>query len=524
MQAGSGARHLLAISVLFALAAVGTTAAMIVADRAGTIREAQQRNVVLAQLLEEHARRAFDISKASLIDLSGRVMATGKPKVSPDVVARMTSWIKDIPQIFSFWLYDAAGRVVYTTQQVETTDIDYSDREYFKAHRAGADLHVGPMTRGRIDKIWFFSLSKRLADRDGNFQGVLLASMRTDYFGSLFNRLGLGPNENIAISRTDGAVVVRRLANWTSDVAPNGASHPKFTTYISTAPSGVFEAASPIDNVNRIGAYRVVEGWPLLVSAASDKDEMLAAWRSRALRSAAFCTMVLFLIGFLTWWGYRRISGETRALAAASASATRNAVLLNEIHHRVKNNLTIIQSLLLLEANLAPPEMRHGYQDSVARIEAMGLVHKLLYQTQDFEGLDAAEYLRRLCHGLESAALGHIQIITEANQLEIGLDTAIPLALIVNELVTNALKHAFANNEEGEVLVRLQCDGPNVTLLVQDNGCGLAAGIDPARSKGLGLRLVAQLTEQLNGSLAVKSEGGTAFTVAFPWAAAGQAQ
>ena len=177
----------------------------------------------------------------------------------------------------------------------------------------------------------------------------------------------------------------------------------------------------------------------------------------------------------------------------------------------------------MLEANLVPPEARRGYQDSIARIEAMGLVHKLLYQTQEFEGMDAAEYLRRLCDGLASAGTRHIQITAEADLLEVDLDTAIPLALIINELVTNALKHAFPNTEKGEVRVRLLRDGPDVTLLVQDNGCGLAAEMDAARSKGLGLRLVAQLTEQLNGSLAVKNDGGAAFTVAFPWAAASHA-
>ena len=150
MQAGTGARLLLAISGLFAVAAVTTTGVMIETDRAGTIREVQQRNVVLAQMLEEHARRAFDISKASLLDLADKVMATGKPRVTPDIAARMAAWIIDIPQVFSFWVYGADGRVVYTTQQLDTAGLDYTDREYFKAHRDGTDLHIGRMTRGRV--------------------------------------------------------------------------------------------------------------------------------------------------------------------------------------------------------------------------------------------------------------------------------------------------------------------------------------------------------------------------------------
>jgi signal transduction histidine kinase len=328
MQAGSGARRLLTISGVFALTALVTTTTMIAADRTGAIHEAQQRNAVLVQVIEEHARRAFDISKASLIDLDREMAVSGRPNVMPPVAARMANWISDVPQIYSFWLIDAKGRVMHTTQPVDSTGFDFSDREYFKVHRDGNDWHVGRMTLGRIDKVWFFSLSKRLTDQDGTFQGVLVASMRVDFFTALYQRLGLSANDNVAIYRLDGAVVARRLGNWTGEVGPSGAGHPVFTEYFPKSPSGVFEAASTIDRVVRVGAYRGVEDWPLIVTSVSDKDKLLKAWRSRARHNAAYCAAVLLSLGFMTWWGYRRVSGEARALKALHEGERRFKVAL----------------------------------------------------------------------------------------------------------------------------------------------------------------------------------------------------
>jgi len=516
MRAGTGARLMLAISSLFAASALATMAITIENDRVGTIREAEQKSAMLAQLLEEHTRRAFDISKASLLELGEAVMTSGRPVVTPAAANRMAAWVRDVPQIGTFWLIDPDGRVLYTTQPGAEPGIDVSDREYFSALRDGGDLHIGQLTQGRINHNWFFSLGKRLIDRNGRFQGVLVASMRTDYFTSLYDRLGLGEFDNITIYREDGAVVARRLANWGGEVPPSGAGHALFTEYLPKAASGVFEGVSPIDHVRRLCAYRGVEGWPLVVLANTDKDRVLAPWRRRALNSVGYCVAVLAALGFLSWWGYRRISGETSALASASATATRNAILLNEVHHRVKNNLAIIQSLLMLEANLVAPEARQGYEHSISRVEAMGLVHHLLYQTQDFEGVDAAAYLCRLSDGLKASGATNVDIATEVEAVAIDLDTAIPVALIVNEVVVNALKHGFPNGRAGTVTIRLRSGDGQCTLTVADDGIGLPDGVEQGRLRGLGLMLVSQLTKQLGGNWTMEGGTGTLFTLIFP--------
>jgi len=516
MRAGTGARLMLAISGLFAVSALATTSVTIETDRVGTIQESEGRSAVVAQMVEEHARLAFDISKAALLELGDVVMESGGPRVTPAAAARMSAWVRDLPQINAFWLIDADGRVIYTSRPIAAAGHDVSDREYFNALRDGGEFLVGRMTLGRLEPGWFFTLSRRLVDKEGNFRGVLVASMRTDYFASLYNRLGLGEFDNITLYRADGAVVARRLTNWSGDVVPSAANHPLITDYALKAASGVFEGVSPIDHVLRLCAFRRVDNWPLIVLANSDKDRVLEPWRRRAASSVAYCAAVLAALAFLTWWGYRRISGEARALATATATATRNAILLNEVHHRVKNNLAIIQSLLMLEANQVAPEARQGYEHSIARVEAMGLVHHLLYQTQDFEGIDAAAYLRRLTDGLGASAPATIEIVNDVEAVAIDLDTAIPLALIVNEVVINALKHGFPDGRTGRVTVRLRHDGGWATLTVEDDGVGLPDGVEQDRLRGLGLMLVTQLTKQLGGTWTITCGDGASFTLGFP--------
>ncbi|MGE5545729.1 MAG: sensor histidine kinase [Solirubrobacterales bacterium] len=504
----SGARLLLVISGTCAALAVAVMALVVKVDYDGTIREAEGRNAVLAQILEEHARRSFDISKAALLDLSDHVLVDGKLTVTPPLAARMKRWIHDIPGISSFWLIDDQGRAVYVTIPQSTEGYNFADRAYFKAHAAGEEFYVSPMTLGKIDRKWFFSLSKRIVDSDGRFRGLLIASIQTEFFVSTYAKLGLAPADNIAIYKTDGMTVVRRLENWEGEVAPSNAKSALFTTMFPQKPVGIYESTSPIDGIRRIIAYRSVEGWPLVVASGSERQGVLRPWYKRTTQNVTFCGVVLLVLGGLTFWSYRRVRSEELALS-------KHAVLLNEVHHRVKNNLAIVQSLLMLEANRAAPEAQAGYRDSIARVEAMGLVHHLLYDHQSFEGIQAADYLHRLCEGLERSA-GGVRIHVDAEPVETPLDCAVPMALIANEIITNAVKHAYPEGGAGDVFVSLRKDGGAVRLRIADNGGGLSATAAAGKETGLGMMLVRQLTRQLRGEFVLESDGGTVFTLTFP--------
>jgi two-component sensor histidine kinase/streptogramin lyase len=193
-------------------------------------------------------------------------------------------------------------------------------------------------------------------------------------------------------------------------------------------------------------------------------------------------------------------------------------LLLKEIHHRVKNNLQIISSLLSLQASQAKDARVRGmFGETQGRVRAIATVHEKLYQSGSVARIEVAEYLRSVASQLFSSYGGADRILLriEAEPLELGLDTAIPCGLIVNELVSNALKHAFPDGRRGEIVIEMGLAEPGgFRLRVADDGVGLP---DPAppRDGSLGLELVRALTDQLDGLLEVNRHGGTAFTITF---------
>jgi two-component sensor histidine kinase len=215
-----------------------------------------------------------------------------------------------------------------------------------------------------------------------------------------------------------------------------------------------------------------------------------------------------------------RFRERQKAAAALSAALAAKEVLLQEVHHRVKNNLQIISSLLNLEAESFPDSAQRVLQDSQRRIRSMALVHEQLYGRADPGELDFAGYVRSLTSDLMNVYSGQIERVQLRLELEpvlLGLSQAISCGLILNELVTNALKYAFPGTRTGEVLVELHGSrADTVELRVADNGVGLPPGFDWTQSHSLGLRIVALLTHQLSGTLRDDAGGGTSFTLSFP--------
>jgi len=215
----------------------------------------------------------------------------------------------------------------------------------------------------------------------------------------------------------------------------------------------------------------------------------------------------------------REITRRKRVEAQLRASLREKEVLLKEIHHRVKNNLQIISSLLSLQASkLSSDDMASILKESQTRVKSMALVHEELYQSDDFSRIDFADYTHRLTTSLFHTYRTDTTPITLAVDVEnvfLTVDTAIPCGLVINELVTNALKYAFRGRESGNVHIRLAREGEGYLLSVADDGIGLPGGIDPDTAESLGLQLVNTLTRQLGGTLAVTRDNGTQFTLAF---------
>ncbi len=211
---------------------------------------------------------------------------------------------------------------------------------------------------------------------------------------------------------------------------------------------------------------------------------------------------------------------RTRADEQVRSSLREKEVLLKEIHHRVKNNMQVISSLLSLQSDhIKDPALGRLLSDSQDRIRSMALVHETLYGSTNLSSIDLRAYIESLtAHLVQSYAVkGRVRLERDTQRVLLGIDAAVPCGLLLNELISNALKHAFPGERSGMVTVKLErVEDDQLRLVVSDNGIGLPADVEPSKSHSLGLRLVSALAEQLGGRLELSREGGTTFTVLFP--------
>ena len=201
------------------------------------------------------------------------------------------------------------------------------------------------------------------------------------------------------------------------------------------------------------------------------------------------------------------------------ASLREKEILLREIHHRVKNNLQVISSLLHLQsAYVGDSVFVNMLKESQNRIRSMALIHENLYLSEDLANVDFTTYMKTLINEILRSYgkdRGSVTVNIEVANISLGVDTAIPCGLIINELVSNSLKHAFPDGK-GEITVTLQVFNGDITLTVSDNGIGIPEDIDFRKTKTLGLHLVTILAEdQLNGKISLDRSEGTAFHVTF---------
>jgi PAS domain S-box-containing protein len=194
-------------------------------------------------------------------------------------------------------------------------------------------------------------------------------------------------------------------------------------------------------------------------------------------------------------------------------------VLLQEVHHRVKNNLQVISSILSLQASYVNDERtRELLKESQQRIKSMSFIHETLYRTTDFSSIDFRGYLQALASNLfQSYQTGQaeVKLVTKLHPVHLSIDQSVPCGLIVNELISNALKYAFRGRKKGKITLEIKERNARVTLRVADDGIGLPADFQFAEQDSLGIQLVYTLAEQLDGTLDVKSAKGTAITITF---------
>ncbi|SDR67495.1 sensor histidine kinase [Christiangramia echinicola] len=245
------------------------------------------------------------------------------------------------------------------------------------------------------------------------------------------------------------------------------------------------------------------------------KDEALASQSALIAQKSKTQTLFIVIVSLLAvlllslLFFFFRSKKATRIIRAKNAE---NELLLKEIHHRVKNNLEMVKSLIALQsAQIEDPATKEAMIASQNRVQSMGIIHQKLYQGTNLGSIEMKDYFINLSEGILDTfnAEDKVKIECAMDQLDLDVDTAVPIGLIVNELLTNALKYAFPKQKSGVINISLEKDSyQNLKLQVRDNGVGKTDGLAP-KGTGFGSQLVRLLTQQLNGTMIERNEEGT---------------
>ncbi|MFT4662952.1 MAG: two-component sensor histidine kinase [Flavobacteriales bacterium] len=250
-----------------------------------------------------------------------------------------------------------------------------------------------------------------------------------------------------------------------------------------------------------------------------NQDKLLLQKEKNQLLTAGIAMLLALMIGGLMYFRKKRNKQNEELLKlneSLDAKNQQNELLLKEIHHRVKNNLAIVQSLLTLQsAKMNDSDGKEAMLASKNRVQSMGILHQRLYQGKNLGAIEMKEYFVNLSKEILDSfgAQERVKIQCLMGELELDIDTALPIGLIVNELLTNALKYAFPQGESGKIIITLERKGSSeLQLQVKDNGIGKQE-VDTKQTEGFGTQLVQLLTKQLKGTLTEESGDGTSIVI-----------
>ena len=394
------------------------------------------------------------------------------------------------------------------------------------------------------------------------FCGVVLLTIertvlaRLVHLGTSMLAIGTGgdPTRRITISGRDQIAYIGAAINGMLDAQAKAteqlrASERRNEAFLDAVPDAIFR-------VTRDGTIldaRSPRQLPLLEAAddlvGRDAEMILSLYsflspelfdKSIAATAAALDTGVPQMLAFHVdaesgrrWFEERFVaSSENEVIVLVrevtdlkqAEEARRKEILLKEIHHRVKNNLQVISSLLALQAGATnDPHTRSLLHESRNRVHSMALIHEKLYHSVDERGVRFKGYVGDLAAHLRNSYAGNSDAVTitmDVEEITLDMDLLVPCGLIINELITNALKYAFPGGRTGTIVISLRRplaeEEKTLVLTVSDNGVGLPAELDTGAPRSLGLRIVNSLVSQLHGTLAVASGPGATFTITFP--------
>lgn len=441
-----------------------------------------------------------------IAELSRQALSRMDEALGPNIEANVDSTaeligdaIATLPGSARAYVLAANGDMLFSTGK--TSSVDVRDRDYFSALANGQLWYFSSLLISRQTGSQIFVVSKRLS-RNGAFAGAAIISFDASVLQETWESLGLDEASTISLVRSDGQLVARYpLAEGPLDLS----KHRLFTEYLPRGESGTYDSAvSPADGVSRTVGYRRVSGTPYIALASvSTQSAFQLFWRNTFVTLAFALPTALALAAAIVW--IIRLLMRDRARSDQLSEALHlNRLLVKDTHHRVKNNLQAVMSMVRMHD--LPGELKADLQ---SRIAAMSIVHESLYRLDQFAEVDAATLIPRIVEPLREAFAAPVTIHYDVQPLVIDRDAATPLALIVSEVVTNALKYAFPDGRKGTLRIGFtQNPGGQPVLTIADDGIGFD---QEHTAKGMGTRLIKAMVMQLGGTQRYVRDAGTRF-------------
>lgn len=482
---------------------VGIFALLSVQGYYNTIENNKARTQTAANVVAEGTRWAIS-STLAMLDGVAAAIGEDPARAGPEILAGFDRSTAILPARVELGIYDANGNAI-TAATSDQSPASIADTSHFQALADGQAWTLGTQRRSAVTGEATFSVARRLA-ADGAFSGVAVIVLGADVLEGLWEPQNLGDGSTISIVRADGWIIAR---NPPPAEAINLSGTASFQNLMGAQSGSYVSEASPVDGVSRIVSFRHVGDLGYVAVASVSKQSALAGlWYSIGVVSLLIAPIAIALIvgSVITARALRRSQSTSRSLAAALEN---NETLFREIHHRVKNNLQSVTSLLQLQP--IPREVR---KDMAQRISAMSAVHEHIYRSRTFSEVLVKDYLHTLIENIRAGHGPEVEVIEDIEDVAVDKDAATPLGLIVNEVVSNTFKHAFSDGRAGTVRISLASLGDGrAQLTVRDNG----VGFDPdAPTKGIGRRLIGGFTAQLKGESSHTSDAnGSVFTLVF---------
>jgi two-component system, sensor histidine kinase PdtaS len=521
------------IGLLSLVLVVVGVAALALNERHHLIDTVERDTANHALLLADHASRLFEAADFVIRHAAREIddMSWEEVERSEALWQHLHDLTVELPYVEAVWLNDSTGELRLSTIDFPTPDSNAADRDFFQVNREPTDkVYVSHRIVGRVTNRPTFLLTRRLSLPDGGFRGIASVTAQIDYFQSFWKEVRLSVTPEVTLFRAEDFDVLAQYPER-DDGTFRPVGDAPLRAAVGEAPGfGTVAIARGADGQDRIISYHRVGALPLYLAVSAPRNGIDEAWHQQALIYAGIGAAAVLALAGLTAFAFHQARRDAEAQTALrrtveertadlTAAKAQLETLFEELNHRVKNNLQVVTSLLRLEAQrIGDPRLRASLDESVQRIQAMALLHQRLSHSVDFSGMSFPAYVTELTQALVESygAADRIDVTIDCDDIGLSVARATPLALVINEVVSNALKYAFPGGRRGRVQVSLKQEEGAFVLTVSDDGIGFPPELEWRKAGGLGLRIVRALAAQLGGTPEFTGTGGTRFSLRFP--------